>query len=259
MVRRGVLFLVCAALIPACSSPSIDVALSGRSSPSPLPYLAPYRPPSRPGSSSCGKAPTLIATVTSPVVTARISARASGKVIGRFPKVNLQGSPQVFDVVSEVDEGGAAAWYRVLLPLRPNGTLGFVRSRDVRLSETPYAIYVDERHLELTLWSGCTRSMTFDIGLGKDATPTPRGRYYIASLLKPPSPDTVYGVYAYGLSAYSDAIRDWAGGGIIGIHGTNDPSSIGHRKSHGCIRMRNRDISTLVPILPLGTPVIISK
>jgi lipoprotein-anchoring transpeptidase ErfK/SrfK len=258
MARRLVLVLACA-LIPACTSPSVDVTLSTGGPPSPVPYVGPYRPPSRPGSATCGKAPTLIATVTSPSVVARGSPSGSGKVIGRFPRINLQGSPQVFDVKSEVDRGGTAVWYRVLLPVRPNGTLGFIRSGDVRITETPYAIYVDERHLELALWSGCRRSTTFRIGLGKDATPTPEGRYYIASLLKPPTPNTVYGVYAYGLSAYSDAIRDWAGGGIIGIHGTNDPASIGRRMSHGCIRMRNRDISSLIPILPLGTPVIIEK
>ena len=65
----------------------------------------------------------------------------------------------------------------------------------------------------------------------------------------------MYGNYAYGLSAFSDALTDWAGGGIIGLHGTNDPSSIGDRKSHGCIRLYNWDIEKLVPILPLGTPV----
>jgi lipoprotein-anchoring transpeptidase ErfK/SrfK len=65
----------------------------------------------------------------------------------------------------------------------------------------------------------------------------------------------VYGEYAYGLSAFSDVLKNWAGGGIIGIHGTNDPSSIGDRRSHGCIRMYNKDIRQLVPILPLGTPV----
>ena len=46
-------------------------------------------------------------------------------------------------------------------------------------------------------------------------------------------------------------------GGVIGLHGTNDPSSIGNRESHGCIRLYNRDIEKLVPLLPLGTPVVI--
>jgi len=42
------------------------------------------------------------------------------------------------------------------------------------------------------------------------------------------------------------------------LHGTNAPSSIGHESSHGCIRMHNRDIERLVPLLPLGTPIRIT-
>ena len=65
----------------------------------------------------------------------------------------------------------------------------------------------------------------------------------------------MYGVLAFGLSAYSNVIRDWTWGGVVGIHGTNDPSSIGHRVSHGCIRLQNAAIRKLARLLPLGTLV----
>lgn len=42
-----------------------------------------------------------------------------------------------------------------------------------------------------------------------------------------------------------------------GIHGTNNPASIGQSVSHGCIRVRNEDIQTLYEMVPLGTPVFI--
>ncbi len=45
------------------------------------------------------------------------------------------------------------------------------------------------------------------------------------------------------------------GDGVIGIHGTNDPSSVGRDVSHGCIRLRNADVTYLAERLPLGTPV----
>ena len=80
--------------------------------------------------------------------------------------------------------------------------------------------------------------------------------FFLNSLLRPP-PGSIYGEFTYGLSAYSDVIRNWKGGGIVGIHGTNDPSSIGRRVSHGCIRLRNADIARLVRTLPLGTLVTI--
>jgi lipoprotein-anchoring transpeptidase ErfK/SrfK len=42
-----------------------------------------------------------------------------------------------------------------------------------------------------------------------------------------------------------------------GIHGTDEPESVGHSVSHGCIRMYNSDVETLYPMVPIGTPVFI--
>jgi lipoprotein-anchoring transpeptidase ErfK/SrfK len=78
--------------------------------------------------------------------------------------------------------------------------------------------------------------------------------------LKAPNPNTVYGTYAYGLSGFSNRLTSFAGGdAVIGVHGTNNPASIGHTVSSGCIRMLNSDIEKLVPVLPLGTPVEIRR
>lgn len=105
------------------------------------------------------------------------------------------------------------------------------------------------------MFDGCRLVKTFRIGIGTGMTPTPVGRFYLTSLIKLPDPRTIYGPYAYGLSGYSEVLDTWKLGGIIGLHGTNDPSSIGRRSSHGCIRMSNRNIKELVRILPLGTPI----
>ena len=64
----------------------------------------------------------------------------------------------------------------------------------------------------------------------------------------------IYGSWAFGTSAYS-ALSDWPGGGVIGIHGTNQPWLIPGRPSHGCIRRRNRAIVRLVGLMSIGTPV----
>ena len=42
-----------------------------------------------------------------------------------------------------------------------------------------------------------------------------------------------------------------------GIHGTDNPASIGHSVSHGCVRLRNEDIDALYPMVEIGTPVYI--
>ena len=67
-----------------------------------------------------------------------------------------------------------------------------------------------------------------------------------------------YGPLAFGTSARSAVLTDWPGGGFVGIHGTNRPELIPGRVSHGCIRMRNRDIERLGRLMPVGTPIIIN-
>jgi lipoprotein-anchoring transpeptidase ErfK/SrfK len=62
---------------------------------------------------------------------------------------------------------------------------------------------------------------------------------------------------AFGTSARSDVLTDWPGGGIVGIHGTSLPGLIPGRISHGCVRLRNRDILELDRLMPVGTPVTI--
>jgi lipoprotein-anchoring transpeptidase ErfK/SrfK len=66
-----------------------------------------------------------------------------------------------------------------------------------------------------------------------------------------------YGPIAYGTSAKSAVLTDWPGGGFVGIHGTNQPQLIPGRISHGCIRMRNRNILRLSRLMPVGTPLTI--
>ena len=66
----------------------------------------------------------------------------------------------------------------------------------------------------------------------------------------------VYGSRALGTSAYA-AVSDWPGGGVVGIHGTDQPGLIPGRPSHGCIRVRNADMATLYRLTPVGTPVVI--
>jgi lipoprotein-anchoring transpeptidase ErfK/SrfK len=203
----------------------------------------------------CRTHSTLIGRVNQREVAARERPSRAAPVVGRFGKRNVHGAPQVFDLVEAVRGPGGDLWYEALLPVRPNGTTGFVPSTSITLRRTPYRLRVDRARFTLELWKGCRLEERFRIGLGTGLTPTPVGRFYLVALLKPPAPDTIYGAYAYGLSAFSEHLPDWEGGGVIGLHGTNNPSSIGRESSHGCIRMRNADIRRLVEVLPLGTPI----
>jgi len=206
----------------------------------------------------CTRPPTLIGTVTTDRVEARRGPSPTAAVIASFGRMNPQGAPQVFDLVDAAVGTDGSIWFKASLPVRPNGTSGFIPVTAVDVRKTGYRLEIDRARFSLTLWHGCKLMRRFRVGIGVGDTPTPVGKFYLASLLKPPSPNSVYGTYAYGLSAFSDKLVNWPAGGIVGLHGTNDPSSIGKRSSHGCIRMNNKDIEVLVQLLPLGTPIVIS-
>ena len=63
---------------------------------------------------------------------------------------------------------------------------------------------------------------------------------------------------AFITSATSPTLTDWPGGGIVGVHGTNTPSLIPGRISHGCVRLKNGDILKLAKLMPVGTPLTIT-
>jgi L,D-transpeptidase-like protein len=200
---------------------------------------------------------TLIGEAAVGKVVARVAPRVKAVAVARFDRKNVFGSLQVFLLGSEVVNAQGEHWFRALLPIRPNGTHGFIRATDLTLRRTFYRLEVDLSAFRLRLFERCDLVKKYRVGIGTGQTPTPIGRFYINTLLKPRDPGTIYGTYAYGLSAYSNVLTYWKDGGFIGLHGTNQPSSIGRRSSHGCIRMLNRDIGHLVKILPLGTPITI--
>ena len=165
------------------------------------------------------------------------------------------GAPLVFLVTEEMGD-----WVKALLPIRPNGSRGWLRTADVELLEHRFRMKVDLGAHRITVTEGPKTILKAPVGIGTQDTPTPGGLFYIKELLRPPDPDTIYGPYAYGLSGFSNQLTSFAGGdGVIGIHGTNAPWTVGQNLSHGCIRMLNHDIEKLVPLLPLGTPVRIVR
>lgn len=110
------------------------------------------------------------------------------------------------------------------------------------------AIWIDVsvRNRQLKLYNASVLLKTYPVGIGKILTPTPTGNYIIIN--KEYNPGGPYGVLWMGLSKPH-----------YGIHGTNNPSSIGKEVSKGCIRMHNNDVTELSSLVPIGTNVYIHK
>lgn len=175
-----------------------------------------------------------------------------GEVTRTFENPTPVGVPLTFLVVSATDR-----WLEVQLPVRPNGSTGWVRAAAVTLYELPYSLRVSTAANTLELYRGAELVDTFAVATGTGDTPTPVGTFYLTELLEPTNAG--YGPYAYGISAYSEVLNEFGGGpGQIGLHGTDEEDSIGRAASHGCIRMSNDDITALTTLLPLGTPIHIT-
>jgi len=149
-------------------------------------------------------------------------------------------------------------WVRVYLPTRPNGSIGWVKRRAVKLYTNRYRLVVHLRAHRLQLWRERHLLAAYPVAVGTRSMPTPRGLFYVVELLQPSNPGGTYGPFSFGLSAHSNVLQTFAGGdGRVGLHGTNEPGLIGSSVSHGCIRLRNAAVRRLAKILPLGTPVYI--
>jgi lipoprotein-anchoring transpeptidase ErfK/SrfK len=197
---------------------------------------------------------SVVATVRPHVVPVYRHAGAHAQFL-RLRNPNSEGAPLTLLV-----KRSAGAWTEVRLPVRPNGSTGWVRTRDVHLTDDPYGIRIDLRTHRITVWKAQRVVLHGPIGVGRAVTPTPSGLYFITELLKQPNPHGPYGPYAFGLSAHSRVLHEFAGGnGVIGLHGTDYAAGIGKNVSHGCIRMSNAMITRLARTLPLGTPVRISR
>jgi len=105
-------------------------------------------------------------------------------------------------------------------------------------------INLDKRRLYFSVPGRPTK--TYPVAIGKASTPTPLGNWTIVA--KAVDPGGPFGVRWMRLSV------PWGG---YGIHGTNNPKSIGKAVSHGCIRLYNEDVIEMYDQTPLGTPVMI--
>jgi hypothetical protein len=186
--------------------------------------------------------------------------RPGGPPLHTFQQKNVNGVGTVFGVLSAVlDRECRPEWYRVQLPIRPNGATGFVRAERVALVRVRTRIEIDLSERRVDFFRRGQRVLRVPAAIGTASTPTPVGRYYVNQRLLAPDESGPFGPGAIGISAFSPVLTAWAQGGPIAIHGTNDPLSIGQATSHGCLRIENRHVARMIYRNPEGTPVVISQ
>jgi hypothetical protein len=186
----------------------------------------------------------------------RVYRRPGGRAFARFGALNQNGVPTVFAALDAVlGRRCRAVWYRVRVPMKPNGTTGYVRARVVNLRLVRTQIVIDLSTRRLTVYRRGRAVFSTTTAIGAPATPTPRGQFYINQRFREADPTGPYGWAAIGISAFSEVLQGWPQGGPVAIHGTNRPSLLGLPVSNGCIRVSNGAIQRIWRLAPTGTPV----
>jgi lipoprotein-anchoring transpeptidase ErfK/SrfK len=162
---------------------------------------------------------------------------------------------EILAVAARIGSDGRA-WYRISVPMRPNGQFGWIPAASVSLSPTVSQIVIHRDARTIDVYQQGKDVLHAIVAIGAPGMETPLGHYYVAARFVPYH-DAFLGVFAVETSAYSK-LTEWPGGGVVGIHGTSMPQLLGQAVSHGCVRVSNQTAAALRRLAPLGTPIWIT-
>jgi len=182
-----------------------------------------------------------------------LRAAPGGRVVARIGRRTEFGSARVLGVTGRRD-----GWLRVIAAERPNGRDGWIRARAARLGATDVSLHVDRSRRRLVVRRGDRVLRRVTIAVGRPDTPTPTGRFAVTDRLRASREDSPYGCCAVALSGHqTKLLPGWPGGDRLAVHGTQQPETIGHEVSLGCMRASTADMHALMRAVPLGAPVFV--
>lgn len=220
------------------------------------PVLSPGAPPVT--LTSYRRQYTRWATTTLPGEAVRTAPSTHARTIARLHLLTSDGLPEVYQLLELYTDMHGTPWVRIAVPMRPNGVTGWVPEDDLgpfHLVRALLRINLDLR--QITLYHNGRVVFRSSVGVGKPSTPTPTGDFWVREKFPVSPPVPLYGPYAIGTSDYSNVETDWPGGGVVGIHGTDQPNLIPGDPSHGCVRLQNPEITKLYPLVQIGTLIVI--
>ena len=223
------------------AAPAAAPATTTRPAPTPTPTRDPGAPPDASG-------------VVTDAASLVIHASPGGPVKVALPNPTAKGAPLVLLIV-----GKQPGWYQVSLPIRPNGSTGWVPAEAVSVRDIPYQITVKQSTHTATLWHDGTLVRQFPTAVGAPGTESPDGLFFVDVIIDNRGGNTAYGPWVLGLSGFSNVYTTFEGGDAeVAFHGTNNDASVGRSASHGCFRLHNTEVTSLAHTVTLGTPVYVS-
>jgi hypothetical protein len=171
----------------------------------------------------------------------------------------ITGGPTTLPVVRHATRPDGSRWLRVMVPGRPNGSLGWIAQRGTELTTTRWHLVVKTSTRRVLAYRDGHVARSFQAIVGKPSTPTPLGRFFVEESIRL-VPDGPGAPYALALSARSTVLQEFEGGpGQIAVHGlANLGGTLGTAISHGCIRLATPSIQWLAARIRPGVPVTIT-
>jgi len=171
----------------------------------------------------------------------------------------ITGERTALPVIARAPGADGREWVEVMLPGRPNGLTGWIPASATHRAVTGWHVVVKLAARRVNVYSSGRIVRRFVAIVGKRATPTPQGRFFVEENVMMERRDVGW-PYALALSARSSVLQEFAGGpGQIALHGLgNIGGKLGGALSHGCVRLSDRAITWLASRIGPGVPVTIT-
>jgi lipoprotein-anchoring transpeptidase ErfK/SrfK len=184
----------------------------------------------------------------------RAHPSASARVVGTMPSGSRYYDVAITAWVEAVSPDGR--WGRVEIPYVWPRRHGWIALGRLARHRTDVQVHVDLSEHRITVTRAGRTVFGMPAATGAAVSPTPPGEYFVTDRI--PFSGGYLGTFAFGISGIQPNLPPgWSGGDQLAIHGTNDPSSIGRSASAGCLRVSERSLDRLKPLLQLGTPVVV--
>ncbi len=184
----------------------------------------------------------------------RANPSPKAAVVGTMPSGSKYYDVPLTAWVEEVSPDGR--WGRVEIPYLWPRRHGWIALRGLARRTTGIEVHIDLSEHRITVSRAGHHMLGMPAATGAAVSPTPPGEYFVTDRIS--FSGGSLGTFAFGISGIQPKLPPgWSGGNQLAIHGTNDASSIGRSASAGCMRVSERSLDQLQPLLQLGTPVII--
>ena len=187
---------------------------------------------------------------------ARANPSPNARVVGTMPSGSKYYDVPITAWVEERSPDGR--WGRVEIPYVWPRRHGWIALRGLARHTTDLEVRVDLSSHRITVIRSGRAIFGMPAATGAAVSPTPPGEYFVTDRIA--FSGGSLGTFAFGISGIQPKLPPgWNGGNQLAIHGTSDPSSIGRSASAGCLRVSERSLDRLKPLLQLGTPVIVAR